>query len=206
MADWTLPTSAPIPFARKGEASPAVKTDSKLAPASAQLQDENQPLASQPAEIPAEESGLAMLASLIRRGSHRAPAPHSDASDEPLSDASLPAPFAAMTPPVLPEPPAPARPAPDLLTHQAPTESNLSPAGFAMAIQRRRQLTLRLTAAQFARFRTFAVVTGSTYQGVLASMVQLFLDAMTPASAATEAKAVVEPPAETSQPGFQHQS
>lgn len=206
MADWTLPTSGPIPFARKGEASPAGNGGSQLGPAPPHPSADNQPTSDQTTEIPAAEPGLAMLTSLIRRGLQNAPAHHSDAPDAPPSYASpgdSPAATALRAPA---EHLAPTPPVAGLLTYQTPSAPSASHVGFEIALHRRRQLTLRLTTAEFARLHAFAMTTGSTYQSILASMVQLFLDAMTPVSAGTEDKAAVqaavEPPAETPHPGF----
>jgi len=60
-------------------------------------------------------------------------------------------------------------------------------------IHRRRQLTLRLTIAEFARLHVFVRTTRSTYQDILATAVRLFLDTIKPQGETAEDRAAPEP-------------
>ena len=204
MTDSTLPTPGPIPFARKGEASPAVKPGSQPGPATPHAPAQGQPAPRPPAEIPAEEPGLAMLTSLIRRGPHKAPARRSDAPVLSLSHASPWSVPAGVAPRARVEDQAPTPLVAGLLTHRTPSAPSASHVALNISMHRRRQLTLRLTTAEFARFHAFAMMTRSTYQGILASSVRLFLDTVMPVGADAKDKSAVEHATETRRPGFRH--
>ena len=72
----------------------------------------------------------------------------------------------------------------------APTASHVA---LQIDIHRRRQLTLRLTIAEFARLHVFVRTTRSTYQDILATAVRLFLDTIKPQSETAEDKAAPQP-------------
>ena len=188
MTDSIRPTSGPIPFARKGEASPAANRGSE-------------PGAEVP-RAPAQDLSTAGLTSLIRHVSRKAPARAADALAPALT---YPSPWSAPagTPPgALRARAAEASPQSNAgqLVHQTPPATGASHVALEIDMHRRRQLTLRLTTAEFVRFHTFARMTGSTYQGILASAVRLLLAAMMPESTGVEDKAAVEPPTDTHRP------
>ena len=199
MTDSIRPTSGPIPFARKGEASPAANRGSQPGPEMPHAPAQDLPAARPAAENPPEEARPAALASLIRHLPHRGPARAANAPAPALaytSPRSAPAGGPAIAPRARVAE-APAQPDASALIHRTPPAMGPSHVALEIDMHRRRQLTLRLTTAEFARFHGFARMTRSTYQDILASAVRLFLDVMMPESAGADDKAAVEPPADT---------
>lgn len=199
MTDSIRPASGPIPFARKGDASPAVNRASQPGAELPQAAAQELPTARLQAEKPRDEARPVGLESLIRHVSHRGPA---RAVNAPTPALTYPSPWsaAAGAPAVASrartaEASAPS--SPGQLVNGAPTATGPSHVALEIDQHRRRQLTLRLTAAEFLRFQTFARMTGSTYQSILATAVRAFLAAMMPESTGVEDKAAVEPPTDT---------
>ena len=199
MTDSIRPTSGPIPFARKGEASPAVNRGSQPGAEMPRAPAPDLSTARPAAENPHEEARPAALASLIRHLPHRGPARAANAPAPALaytSPWSAPAGGPAIAPRTRAAE-ASAQPDAGALIHLTPPATGPSHVALEIEMRRRRQLTLRLTTAEFTRFHGFARITRSTYQDILASAVRLFLDAMMPESAGAEDKTAVEPPADT---------
>ncbi len=202
MTDATRQTSGPIPLARKGEASPTVNRGAEPGADVAQAPAEDLPTARLLAEKPREEDRPAGLTSLIRHVSHRGPG---RAANAPAPALTYPSPWNAPAGAPAGAPRARAAEAsaqsnPGQLIRRTPLTTGPSHVALEIDLHRRRQLTLRLTTAEFARFRTFARMTGSTYQGILASAVRLFLAAMMPERRGVEDTAAVEPPTDTHHP------
>ncbi len=202
MTDSIRPTSGPIPFARKGEASPAVDHSARSSPRVVQAPTQDLPATGLLAEKPREEAHPARLTSLIRHVSHKGSA-RAATPTTPALTYSSPWSAPARAPAAAPRAraaEAPAQSNPGQLIHRAPPATGPSHVALEIGLHRRRQLTLRLTTAEFVGLHTFAKMTGSTYQDILARAVRLFLAAMMPRSTAVEDKAVVEPPTETHHP------
>jgi hypothetical protein len=202
MTDSIRATSGPIPFARKGEASPAVDRSAQSGVEVLHAPAQDLPTARLLAEKPRERTVPAGLTSLIRHVSHKGPARAANASAPALTYPSpwgAPAGAPAVVPRARPAE-APAQPSPGQLIHRTPPATRPSHVALEIDLHRRRQLTLRLTTVEFARFHIFARMTGSTYQDMLARAVRLFLAAMMPESTGVEDKAAVEPPTDTRHP------
>jgi hypothetical protein len=197
MTDSAPPAPGPLPFAHKGEASPAVAPASR--PDSVAAAAPTLPAPRLPAETTAEDPGAGTLTSLIRRAPHQGPPRRSETgawspATPQLSRAAASA--AAIVPRTPIDAPAP-RPIARQWAERIPAAPSAPVVTIDVNLHRRRQLTLRLTTAEFARFQAFARITRSTYQNILSCAVRLFLDTLMPVSAGATDKAAIEHPTET---------
>lgn len=203
MTDSAPPAPGPLPFAHKGEASPAVapasRRDSVAAPAP------TLPAPRLPAETTAGDPGAGTLTGLIRRGPLQGPPRRSDTGAWSPA-APQPSRTAANAAAIVPRTPIDAQ-APRPIAHPWAEHIPAAPSAPVVTIDvnlhRRRQLTLRLTTAEFARFQAFARITHSTYQNILSCAVRLFLDTLMPVSAGATDKAAIDHPTETRGVDFQ---
>ena len=195
MTELVRSAPGPLPLARKGEASPAVSREARGGPQLPRTSMQHLPATDLPAANPAERDRLATLASLIRHVPHRGSAQPANPPAPALSSTSpwSAAPNSAAVVLHAERAEASRQQEAGPGVHRMPPAPTASHVALQIDIHRRRQLTLRLTIAEFARLHDFARRTRSTYQDILATAVRLFLDTIERQSEAAEDKPAPQP-------------